>query len=321
MRMYQNIAVLALVLLASLALTSCSQDGRGPGSSPELTGEKGITLSFLGPAREPERIINEREQDVVLAVEAQNEGAYPEQGSAEGLIWLSGYDRTFMLFENDGRVRFPTGDGQELFARTVLNNQGGLALFEFTGSIDGSRLPEGSYEPTILANVCYTYEAKANPRICVDPDPYGARTQDKVCEAADLELGSQGGPVAVTKVEQTPLSGEQQFRITIENVGEGETLRLGSINNCGGEGSAGLERDDLGYVRVDKAEIGGQALDCRPLDGGELRLIEGRGYLICTIQKDQLYTRQNAYVTPLEIELSYGYKDTIKKPMKFRKLP
>ena len=91
----------------------------------------------------------------------------------------------------------------------------------------GVNVPFGAdkYSPEILVTACYRYKTIADPKVCIDPNPFRAVQERKVCEVRDQSLGGgQGAPVAVTKIEEQVGSDKIHFRIFIQNVGDGEVI-------------------------------------------------------------------------------------------------
>jgi len=163
----------------------------------------------------------------------------------------------------------------------------------------------------LQATLCYNYRTVASANVCLDPNPFSATVQQKVCTPASVSLGGgQGAPVAVNIVEVDPALGKTRFRIRVQNVGGGEVFKPAALNKCS-PFSEGLKFDEIEYVKVLKVNTQNKNLKCNPLvDGGHLRLTGGQGTLFCEV--DGL-TGTAAFVSPLVIELEYGYRQTLLK--------
>ena len=62
-------------------------------------------------------------------------------------------------------------------------------------------------------------------------------------------------------------------------------------------------------------------LDCgNSLQNGKFHLIDGVGSFTCGMPKDELETKAQAFTTPLDITLSYLYKDTAETPLVINKI-
>ena len=173
---------------------------------------------------------------------------------------------------------------------------------------------------------------KASPTVCIDPYPFDDG-QEKVCQIGSQTLASQGAPVAVTKIEQEASTNKIQFKVYVENVGDGDVINSspGSLGRCSPLGGGVLERKEFDRVQVQSLTIGGVNLwnadpdlnKCSPFADGSndiIRLFDGEGFVICTLTVSELGDIQSAYTTPLNIELSYNYRSTISKGIKISKL-
>jgi hypothetical protein len=232
-------------------------------------------------------------------------------------------------------------------AASPINPLGGFSTVEFEGNVIAENLKIDEYNPTILATACYPYATKASPTVCVDPLPFDDR-QEKVCNIGSYTLPTQGAPVAITKIDQEAATGKIQFRISIKNVGDGDVLKpddAGSsviLDKCSPFGRMvvgdfgeteieTLDRRDFDRVKVKSIRVGNVDLwnsdetknKCSPFADGSndiIRLFNGEGFVICTLNVEDLGSAPSAYTTPLYIELEYNYRSTISKPIKISKL-
>ena len=188
-----------------------------------------------------------------------------------------------------------------------------MVLKSFTTKING--LPTGTdvYEPYIILTACYGYKTIANPVVCIDPNPFGVYTASKACQPRTVtEMGGQGAPIAVTKVEQIPSRGKVQFKIYIENKAKGKAIADEKVSTCNL-----IEPTDYKYInKIDSYEVEASGLNlvaCQP-DPENLRLVDDKGVIICSFDTDQSVP---AYTTPLKIELDYNYMEST-QPKKIR---
>ncbi len=166
---------------------------------------------------------------------------------------------------------------------------------------------------------CYAYTTFASPMVCVDPSPYSG--DDKVCRTNQaLNLGTQGAPIAVTKMEQYNTGRTLELKFTIRNVGRGDVWEVGSLERCSpyypdSTSSAGHKN----VVYLGYAEIEGVGLRC---DRREIRLDErGEGTFRCTynFMRDGATAVGSAYEAPLRMELWYGYGRTESRSLEIRR--
>lgn len=298
------------------------------------TGTDGISLSFL-PNSPPNTIhVEGSENTFTVALEVRNKGAYPQpedasQLSTFGKVFLSGFDPNIIKFtQKSGSNELST---RILEGKSTLNPNGGLDVLTFDGAVDIKSLNVEKYEPTLLATACYIYETVAGPPVCIDPNPYSATKEKKVCEVQSVTLSNQGAPVAVTRIDEEALAARTQFKITIKNVGNGEALMsYAALSFCDPFGAQkdikGIKREDVDKVRVNYVKIANIPLQCRPFVDGEVkatagyvRLINGEGFIICDLPKEQYKDSSTAFTTPLTVRLSYGYRSTAEKKITIKK--
>jgi len=302
------------VLLMFLA--SCTAGGLYKSSSKDTkevnyhSGNEGLRLKFLN-GNPPRRLYAGDSLSVV--VEYSNKGAYPIQG---GLLYLSGYDPEYIKLGGfEGQRQLPiTADPKGPF-----NPDGDLAYTaEATDEAVSIPVNVDIFKQRIKATACYEYKTEASPMICVDPDPMGIRPEDKVCIVKDVSMSSQGAPVAVTSIQQESSPKRIQFKINFANVGRGTVIApnnegIATVTKCPNS----LERDDVNKVYV-AAFLSGKNLKCQPEIA---RLVNNKGFAWCYYEGELLRNKPNAYQTVLEVELSYGYMDSIATDVDILRMP
>ncbi|MBW2974928.1 hypothetical protein KY366_04385 [Candidatus Woesearchaeota archaeon] len=311
------IAVLVVLIIAVSGCRRASVDE--PTEYNYRTGTEGLTLSF--PSHTPTQIYEN--DNVNLMVEIRNSGAFPltadEKGEFEGKIWIGGYDRGILTIEPESGQSADLNE-DELEGKSSYNKDGGFSAVEF--NMDAKNLPQGMpyYKPRIIVTASYFYKTLANPMICVDPEPRSTRVREKVCNVGDYSasgagsgkgvgsgLGSQGAPIAVTKIEEDVTSNDILFKIYIQNSGNGLVI---SKDDIGTDPNMGYDWRDINKVVIESIKVGNKPMtNCRPKD--VVQLTDGKGYIFCTLSKSQV--GEDAYVTPLNIQLSYGYTTSIEK--------
>jgi hypothetical protein len=307
---------LARPIILLLLLSACTLD---TSTSPEniRQGTEGITISFLQTLPKEIVVTGTTMERISFLVELRNKGAYPEKASPEGSLWLSGFDPKIISMDAETTEPFTSSAGGRLEGRTGANAVGGLSTHEFQATINSNALPEGKYTPTILANVCYRYKTIANPVVCIEKDPFLLSTQKKACSTADTSLSSQGAPVAVTKVETVSTTDNVQFKITVRNLGKGNVVN--PALSCSPPSIRNVQRHELDILSIESVTLGGQEAACSAPDK-KVRLIDGLGFFTCTIEKAIFEQQQAAFSTPLDITLSYLYKDSIEQPLVITKI-
>ena len=155
--------------------------------------------------------------------------------------------------------------------------------------------------------------------ICVDPRPNSAIA--KPCIPQTVSLGSgQGGPVAVTRIEQQSSSTKTVFMIYIHLNKQNtyDTLwDLNSLWKCNPEAQTIARPSDKNIVYLHYAQLNGVPLYCAT--DGRIRLDDsGNGQISCTATFGPADT--SAYSAPFEIELWYGYSKSIYRTLTIKRV-
>ncbi|MEA2036023.1 MAG: hypothetical protein U9O94_00835, partial [Nanoarchaeota archaeon] len=212
-------------------------------------------------------------------------------------------------------------DSRELEGKSVYNREGGYSAAELVMRV--LDLPDGMpyYRPRLIFTAVYRYKTIANPMVCIDPEPRSTKVREKTCEIGDYSavgrgggsgrggsvgsgLGSQGAPIAVTRVEEDVTSDFILFKIYLRNVGTGMVIPENVIDRNPNEG---YDFREMNTVRIEHIKAGSILMsECRPAMGDYVELIDELGYIFCKLEKSTNSITE-AYATPLNIELSYGY--------------
>ena len=284
------------------------------------TGTQGVEMRFL-PGAPPPRIFDGEEVDLI--VELRNRGAYPLTNDFEGNLVLSGFDPISLQGQWETRSSRGLGDpyadvSTSLVGRSQFNPEGGIqnlnylarARVPFSG-------PQGNdlYRAPIIAHLCYKYKTIASPDACIDPDPFSAVQENKACRIGEYGYslpvgGGQGGPVAVSSVIEEVGADKLFFRITVTNSGGGSVIDYGSVlYDC----PFNLNTNQIDRVEADvQLGIPSSPPSCTPRgDAGDpIRLYGGKGTMFCSFPKPNI---DSAFLTPLQIALSYGYSTSLRK--------
>ena len=162
---------------------------------------------------------------------------------------------------------------------------------------------------SFLVTSCYLYTTYATPIVCVDPAPFSQ--DEKVCYPGQIDLkGSQGAPVAVSRVYQENTPRSVIFTIEVRNVGRGKVINPGYMELCSPYYPGRLSSQDENIVVLGDIRLSGspQRLRCVP-DNNLIRLRDGVGQITCTYDLEYA-TAKSAYKAPLVVELWYGYSES-----------
>ena len=273
------------------------------------TGSEGLVLDIVSDFDR----IYEFDQDVNVVVEVRNRGAFPQAGETiEAYIWAGGFDTDIL------ELRTETGNGAldttSLEGKSPVNLDGGYTAAVFEADVHD--LPSGtpSYKTPIIIDATYKYKTIASPIICVDPNPSITEIKERVCEVGQYGSvslkGSQGAPVAVTRVEEDVTSNYILFRIYVDNVGGGRVIPKDGSHGPQWNPNKGYDWDELNKVYINRVTVGNTDVDsCSPDVGSNIDVEKGRGYILCRFQA----TGDGVYKSPLNIELEYGYQSSIRQ--------
>ena len=306
---YSITIVLCVILLTSTIIlagcTGTNRVGRGVQDFNYHVGTDGIAMRFL-PGNPPQRLYSGDPLNVIL--EYTNKGAYH---IVDGRIYLSGFDREYLMFDREELIGFSAEGKSEMNPEGVISE-----ITEFK-DLAVSMPPEtDAFRQIVKATACYSYKTFASPMVCIDPDPLNVDPEDKVCQVQNVGLNSQGAPVAVKQVEVDAARGRMQFKIHVQNVGGGTVIESRDgyvpVDRC----HALLSRDEIDKVEI-LAYMGRDViLDCKPR---LIRLVNGRGFAFCSYTG--LDPQSEAYLTAINIELSYGYRNSIATSLDIMRLP
>jgi hypothetical protein len=281
-----------LILICLIFITSCaSNSGNNSNNIDWRTGTEGITMSFMAD-NPPSEVISKSK--IPIIVKYANKGAYNVNDLS---FYLTGYDPSILGFspksqvlnlDIGGKDQFNTGGSQEAYAQW----EAPPAAMSNIKSVD-------NFKQSLSVTACYTYQTIANPTICIDPNKYSYVAPSK-CTFDIKDLGSsQGAPIAVTSVTQKTTDDEIYLEITIENKGTGTPYLVG---NCLSLAYTDINKISLQEVSMSNGKV---KFTCNPK---ELRLDSNKAYAICV---GKLPSTGSFFQTPLNIKISYKYRDTL----------
>ena len=99
-----------------------------------------------------------------------------------------------------------------------------------------------------------------------------------------------------------------------------------ALSKCDPSGTQKITREDVDKVNLMWVKIADKAMMCAPFTegpqkstGGLVRMINGEGFVICELPSSEYSNKISAYTTPLLIQLSYGYRNSIEKKIQIKK--
>jgi hypothetical protein len=226
-----------------------------------------------------------------------------------GIDFVKNGGREFLLAGNT--YELPGGEGQQLW---------------YNGKVVG--WPAGLDQTTqnFLLTTCYQYTTYADPIVCIDP--YPESDNRKVCYPRAITWnGGNGGPVAVTSVEQENTPRKIIFHINVKNVGTGTVYDPGQLEKCSPYSPQRSTPADFNVVYLGDVRVGNSGL--RTSSGGVITCYPSpirldpatrSGSTTCTYPLDDKVLTKSAYQTPLVVELWYGYSQTQQRSITIKRV-
>lgn len=199
---------------------------------------------------------------------------------------------------------------------------GGLEVYEFPAYV--YYLPESleQFRQPIMVTACYEYATRSTVMMCVDPNPNS--NANKACIARNVGVsGGQGGPVAVTYIEQKASRDKVVFTITVKHTRKNKLDDIFDLNTlfykCNPFGGSIVKPTDKNVVYLAYVGFSDQDITSQCSGGGIIRLDQsGNGQISCTAYLSEADIA--ASQKPLTIELYYGYGKSIYKEITIKKI-
>ena len=326
--MVKKIAIILFLAIFLLLMAGCSSSSTKKNDDINVRiGFNGLDMEFL-KGTPPAKMFEGNTFPVLIKV--RNNGAYSiKNGQA---ILSLGVEKDYTKKADlltGGRIASLEGLSNAasfgLEGKSSINPIGNEEVISYNlvaGKVD----PQSeTHTSTVIATLCYPYETVLASNVCVDTDVNNLRPAKKVCNMQDLVFGNgQGAPVAVPKIEVNMLpvisSGKDsadrikpQFLIYIENKGPGTVIKAESVRDfCV---KSDTEHKNLNVVYVD-AYLSSTKLRCQldvegsSTERGHIKLKDKKDIIWCDLAEG-VSAAQDPYLSPLKVELSYGYTQSI----------
>jgi len=308
--------VIMFVVLAALA--SCTDNNSGLINidyEKIHTGTEGLVLSTINGAPPPEVLT---EQGFSMVVKLENQGASNIKGGKLKLIMNQDYIKS-----DDG----VTSVDFDLEGKSLVNPVGGVDFITFPMTSQILKEAMSTYHDSeLILLACYAYSSTMRKEVCVDTDIFNMNKEnkEKICQQSAFDPGTQGGPVVIYKVEPKYTGKDKeiypQYVIYVKNAGRGQVIDNTKVGAACSIASPG--EDFWNIVKV-SAKLGNQTLDCEPkLEGSTeagIRLREGLDFFKCKAPHF-IPPGTPTYVGVLQVNVTYGYTESISRSVKIRRL-
>ena len=165
---------------------------------------------------------------------------------------------------------------------------------------------------------CYAYTTFVSPMVCIDPDPFSA--EPKVCHAESMSWGgTQGAPVAVTRMTQMNTGREMILEFTIKNVGPGTVWDVGYLESCSPYFPGAVKPNMHNVVYIGQAWMGDIPVDCTNTYKIRLDPRTQQAQFTCRYNLYESGNVGSAYTIPLKMELWYGYEENYNNQITVRR--
>lgn len=300
-----------LFILAMFLLSGC--DGIGGDSKKKeneivvkdiYSGSKGVDIEFI-PNMPPLKLY--QEEEFQIAVKITNKGAYQVRN---GIINIAG-DPGYINFENS---KLTYTDTFALEEKTEFQPFDDQTIIDVETKAEFADNSFTEHDSSLLITLCYDYKAIFNNEVCIDPDIYNLKPNEKNCKVEKIGSSGQGGPVGISNVEVSMTKKYEsmypKIKMTITNFGKGEVINKNSINNyCS---SKDIDKTSLNIIKIKNIEMGDFSINdftCTP-DMNNIRLKEKNVVVTCSLKEGspkRIDENIPSYLTNLMVELEYGY--------------
>lgn len=312
-----------ILIVVVFMLTACSGNSGGGSNVDQLiktpyVGKEGINIEYIKGVP-PDFVYQDSEFQVGYRIE--NNGAYyPGQVVTQILF------DPFVFTSQDPIVQTYA---QEFKPRDAYGNQGDFYIGTY--NLKNYAYPQNGVSP-ITINNCYQYAGRLKDEILVSSDinklldPNSLGTTIKQHET--MSYSGQGGPVGIEKIDKTfSPTGKGQvdvvFEIFFNNYKKGKVREVNSYSYECGLQSGSLPKEATDVISFNQMEFSnynlGSGITCQPQN---IKLIGGKAKVVCRTSLNPADVDELiGFPTPLIIEYSYGYVDSIKHDLKVRQIP
>jgi hypothetical protein len=318
--MHMKKTIFALIIC--LLFSGCIGFEQQPGKVDYRLGFDGVNVRFNVF---PEQDVYSNETFPVQ-LEIENKGGYDTANLKAVLSYQTGFFST-SIGTPEALINHLNKDLRTVRGRSEAYPEGDFSVLPIIPFKAGTIFLTDYQKFSFIARACYEYRAQATLEACIGP-----RTGYQSCNFQSLNQGlnlsiGQGSPLAITRVEESIIDlGDKikpRFNIIVENKNTGQVFRnppqnVGPMCFGRGIGEQVLDRFDL-VLNLSMqyhydSRLSENSFTCRPI----IPKLEGTTANITCILNDEIESRA-AYVTPLVVELVYGYTSQDQRELTVRR--
>jgi hypothetical protein len=319
-KIYKLISILILVTLLN-SCTDSSTDGEPKIDKEIYKGRVGVELDFFDN-KLPDEVFEGEEMNYIIKIE--NKGVYKVQNSKMVISLEKGFIQTSSTDKCTAQDNIAICNNLVLEGKDFFKDFDDFDIIEIPLKINDLDELRESHESYIYTNFCYDYMGLAFTEICIDTDPHSITVTEKPCEGDKVisMSGGQGGPVVIDRIEPRMFIENDklkpQFKIFLQNSGSGTVIKKGSVATvCG---SSQLNSDTYNSVKLSALEFSNYKLNDFTCIPDELSLRNEEDFIVCTLNNGIDRKSTPTYVTPLKIQIDYGYTQSDSKQIKIKKI-
>lgn len=300
----------AVLLSLAVLIAGCAEedDVIKPKEKAFIGGKQGLVMEFL-PGAPPEEVFDSN-NPFSIDIKLENKGEW-DVDMNDATIRITGIDPTDFGLVTGNLTKHPD-ENLTAAQRDPQGNviQGAITNIEFPG-LEYVDTVAGFVQFNIKAENCFEYGTKAQSQLCMKEDLLGKTGEKGVCNPNEEKIvDNSGAPVHVTTLTES-VSGRDKisFVFNIKHVGDGRVYR--KATSC----STDFNDRSKVFVTVNDPQIG--VLTCSGLEGGSTTgfatLFDDERSIRCTVNVNE--ASLGDYEKVLNIEVEYGYKESIETPL------
>ncbi|MFH1510477.1 MAG: hypothetical protein ABIF10_02200 [Candidatus Woesearchaeota archaeon] len=305
--------LLATILLSVLLGCTSQNTQTSIKSTPFVGGTTGVTIGFSADSP-PVEVDDGGQFPFDVVVELRNMGEHTVR-QADAEVIITGI-KPEQFSKTEGELK---QQPEEDLTSTKKDPEGAITegppvFVTFSGFNHKQKLV-GNKEFTIRAEVCYLYKTNAMAQLCVRKDNINPE-KEGVCEVSEQKtIYGSGAPVQVTSFkEYSRAKNKVGFQFEVTHLGKGDIFE--KTSKCNTERRYG----DRVFVEVNAHFDSG--LKCSGLSEGSdtsgyVKLYGDKRIVSCT----QEVNTNSDYETPVDITLTYDYREGTQTPIIIKHLP